>query len=47
METEWIELINDLKKSGIKKEHIQEYKITLIEFIKWKIFNDCKKIPGQ
>lgn len=29
---EWIEIINELKKSGIEK---QEYK-TLIEFIKWQ-----------
>ena len=35
IETEWMDLINQLKKSGIKKEDIQEYK-TLIEFIKWK-----------
>ena len=35
IETEWMDLIDELKKSGIKKEDIQEYK-TLIEFIKWK-----------
>ncbi|WP_338449838.1 helix-turn-helix domain-containing protein [Niallia oryzisoli] len=35
IDKEWIDLITQMKKSGIKKEHIQEYK-TLIEFIKWK-----------
>lgn len=35
IDKEWIELVTQIKKSGIKKEHIQEYK-TLIEFIKWK-----------
>ena len=39
MEMEWIEFINDLKESGIKKEQIQEYKKSMIEFIKWKKFN--------
>ena len=39
MESEWIEFINDLKESGIKKEQIQEYKKSMIEFIKWKKFN--------
>ena len=47
MESEWIEFINDLKESGIEKEQIQEYKKSMIEFIKWKKFNDYKKIPGQ
>lgn len=32
---EWIELINDLKKSGIEKEQVQEYR-KFLEFIKWK-----------
>src|SRR4051794_19765273 len=35
IETEWIDLIDHFKKSGINKEDIQEYK-TLIEFIKWR-----------
>ncbi|MCQ6275287.1 helix-turn-helix transcriptional regulator [Bacillus sp. V3B] len=35
LHTEWIDLIEEIKKSGLKKEDIQEYK-TLIEFIKWK-----------
>ena len=35
IETEWMDLINHFKKSGIKKEDIQEFK-TLIEFIKWR-----------
>jgi len=34
-ESEWIEFINELKKSGIEKEQIKEYK-TIFEFIKWK-----------
>ena len=42
IETEWIDLINDFKKSGIKKEDIQEYK-TLIEFIKWRNNHQNKK----
>ncbi|HEY2420680.1 MAG TPA: helix-turn-helix transcriptional regulator [Neobacillus sp.] len=32
---EWIDFVNELKKSGIEKEDIQQYR-TLIEFIKWK-----------
>lgn len=32
---EWFDLVNELKKSGIDKEQLQEYK-TLIEFIKWQ-----------
>jgi XRE family transcriptional regulator, master regulator for biofilm formation len=35
IEGEWLDLIHDLKESGIEKEHIKEYR-TLIEFIKWK-----------
>ena len=35
IDTEWIDLFEEIKKSGIKKEDIQEYR-TLIEFIKWK-----------
>jgi XRE family transcriptional regulator, master regulator for biofilm formation len=32
---EWIDFIEELKNSGIRKEQIHEYK-TLIEFIKWQ-----------
>jgi XRE family transcriptional regulator, master regulator for biofilm formation len=32
---EWLDLVTELKESGIEKENIQEYK-TLIEFIKWQ-----------
>ncbi|EKN69397.1 transcriptional regulator SinR [Neobacillus bataviensis LMG 21833] len=35
LESEWVDFINELKQSGVKKEKIHEYK-TLIEFIKWK-----------
>ena len=35
IDTEWIDLFEEIKKSGIKKEDIQEYR-TLIDFIKWK-----------
>lgn len=35
IEPEWIEFINELKKSGINKEWIKEYKL-LIEFINWQ-----------
>lgn len=35
LEKEWIEFINDLQDSGMKKEQIPEYK-QLIEFIKWQ-----------
>lgn len=35
VETEWLDFIQELKNSGIEKEHIHEYK-TLIEFINWK-----------
>jgi XRE family transcriptional regulator, master regulator for biofilm formation len=34
LEKEWMDFISDLKKSGIDKERIHEYKI-LIEFMKW------------
>jgi len=34
-EKEWIEFVNELKKSGVEKEHLKEYK-TVIEFAKWK-----------
>lgn len=32
---EWIDFIEELKNTGIRKEQIHEYK-TLIEFIKWQ-----------
>jgi XRE family transcriptional regulator of biofilm formation len=35
IESEWFDFVNELKRSGVEKEQIQEYK-TLIEFIKWK-----------
>lgn len=35
MEKEWIDFIYELKKSGIKKDQIQQYK-PLIDFIKWQ-----------
>jgi XRE family transcriptional regulator of biofilm formation len=34
IEKEWMDFIYDLKKSGIDKEQIHEYKIVM-EFIKW------------
>lgn len=37
LEQEWMDFIYDLKKSGIDKERIHEYKI-LIDFMKW--YND-------
>lgn len=35
LDNEWVEFILELKKSGIEKDQIEEYK-TLIEFIRWK-----------
>jgi XRE family transcriptional regulator, master regulator for biofilm formation len=35
MDKEWLDFIYEIKKSGIEKEQLLEYK-TLIEFIKWK-----------
>ncbi|NHC43062.1 helix-turn-helix transcriptional regulator [Bacillus sp. MM2020_1] len=35
LEKEWIELINELKDSGVEKDQIHEIK-TLIEYMKWK-----------
>lgn len=35
LDKEWIDLIDQIKKSGIKREDLQEYK-TLFEFIKWR-----------
>lgn len=37
IEKEWIDFINEFKKTGIDKEQIQDFKI-LVEFIKW--YND-------
>ncbi|MGX2961386.1 helix-turn-helix domain-containing protein [Peribacillus sp. JNUCC 23] len=37
-DNDWIDFINDLKRSDIGKDQIQEFK-TLIEFIKWKSQN--------
>ncbi|OCT11031.1 transcriptional regulator [Paenibacillus pectinilyticus] len=34
LDQEWMDFILDLKRSGIKKERIQEFKM-LIEFMKW------------
>jgi XRE family transcriptional regulator of biofilm formation len=35
LEKEWIDLIEEIKKSGMKREDLQEYR-TLFEFIKWR-----------
>lgn len=35
IDQEFIELVTELKETGIEKEQIKEYK-TLIEFIKWQ-----------
>ncbi|MCP3030050.1 helix-turn-helix domain-containing protein [Halobacillus sp. A1] len=40
-EDEWVEFIQDLKDSGIKKEDLPEYK-RLIEFIHWQNQQDKK-----
>lgn len=34
-EREWIDFVNELKKSGIEKEQLPQYK-TVIEFVKWQ-----------
>jgi XRE family transcriptional regulator, master regulator for biofilm formation len=34
LESEWLDLTNELRKTGMDKEQLQEYKI-LIEFLKW------------
>jgi XRE family transcriptional regulator of biofilm formation len=34
LEKEWMDFVVDLKKSGIDKDRIQEYKI-VIEFMRW------------
>ncbi|GIN92581.1 hypothetical protein J6TS1_32540 [Siminovitchia terrae] len=35
IENEWIEFVSELKKTGIDKKQIHEYK-AVIEFIKWR-----------
>lgn len=34
LESEWLDLTDELRKTGMYKEKLQEYKI-LIEFLKW------------
>lgn len=34
-ESEWLDFVKELKKSGVEKEQLQEFK-TVIEFAKWK-----------
>lgn len=41
-DSEWLDFINELKKSGIEKEQLQEYK-TVIEFAKWQTSNAVEK----
>lgn len=40
VEGEWLNFIHDLKKIGIDKENVHDYKI-LVEFIKWHQENKC------
>lgn len=42
IESEWLEFVNKLKRSGIEKEQIHEY-MPLIEFIKWNNRNSETK----
>jgi len=35
VEKEWVQFISELKKLGVEKEELDQYK-TIIEFIKWK-----------
>ncbi|MFS0764130.1 MULTISPECIES: helix-turn-helix domain-containing protein [Peribacillus] len=35
LEKEWIEFVQELKRNGLEKEHIPQYK-PLIDFIKWQ-----------
>lgn len=37
LEKEWIDFMNEFKKTGIDKQQLREYKI-LVEFMKW--YND-------
>lgn len=41
-EIEWLDLIHDLKETGINKENIKDYKM-LLEFIKWQNQSELKK----
>ena len=41
-ESEWLDFVNELKKSGVGKEQLQEYK-TVIEFAKWQKEHSVKK----
>ncbi|WP_273851263.1 helix-turn-helix domain-containing protein [Guptibacillus spartinae] len=34
-EQEWVAFVEELRKSGIRKEQLREYK-TILEFIKWQ-----------
>ena len=34
-DADWLDFVNELKRSGVKKEQLQEYKMVL-EFAKWK-----------
>lgn len=34
-ENEWLEFVKELKKSGVEKDQLKEYK-TVIEFAKWQ-----------
>ncbi|AXI10777.1 helix-turn-helix domain-containing protein [Oceanobacillus sp. 143] len=34
-ESEWLEFVNELKKSGVEKEQLQEFR-AVIEFIRWQ-----------
>ncbi|WP_165998214.1 helix-turn-helix domain-containing protein [Bacillus sp. Cs-700] len=38
---EWIDFVEELRKSGIRKEQLREYK-TVLEFIKWQNENLSK-----
>jgi XRE family transcriptional regulator, master regulator for biofilm formation len=35
IEQEWIDFVNELKKAGVEKESIHQYK-TLIDYIRWR-----------
>ncbi|MDQ0975372.1 XRE family transcriptional regulator of biofilm formation [Neobacillus niacini] len=42
-DNEWLEIVNELRETGIEKGQLNEYK-TLIEFIKWQNQNtEAKK----
>lgn len=42
-EHEWLNFVNELKNSGVKKDQLQEFK-TVIEFAKWQKRNLEEKI---